>query len=123
MCKIFCKAINDGTIHLGSSHKKYIAILNELEESNLTVVSSKGKFDPDYPASHQEQKHEFIQFVPLSILLIGANKIAEIIKSIWQPFWRRWRPSKMGTLLSLYDGLNRILQGITDIEWRPFYKS
>ena len=25
LCKIFCKAINDGTIHLGSSHKKYIA--------------------------------------------------------------------------------------------------
>ena len=119
LCKIFHKAIDDGTICLvGGSRKEYV--LKELRETQLTLKSIEGKFDPEYPASHQEQKHEFIQYVPLSILLIGANKIAEIVKSIWQPLWRRWLPSKMGMLRSLYEEITKVVRGIRDIDCRPF---
>ena len=87
MCKLLCKAIDDETIRLvGSSHKQYV--LKELRGTLVILTNIKDQFDPEYPASHQEQKHEFIQYIPLSILLDRANKIAEIVKSIWQPFWR-----------------------------------
>ena len=121
LCKLFHNAINDGTIHLvGGSHKEHV--LKELKETQLTLENIKGKFDPEYPASHQEQKHEFIQFVPLSILLIGANKIAESVKSIWQPLWRRWLPSKMGMLRSLYQEITKVVEGIRylDIDCKSF---
>ena len=115
VCKLFCKAIDGETIRLvGSSQKQYV--LKELRGTRLMLANIKNKFDPEYPASQQEQKHEFIQYVPLSILLNGANKIAEILKSIWQPFWRRWSPSKMATLLSLYDGITTVVGGIKNID-------
>ena len=115
MCKLFCKAIEDETIHLvGSSHKQYV--LKELRGTLVILTNIKDKFDPEYPASHQVQKHEFIQYIPLSILLDRANKIAEIVKSIWQPFWRRWSLSKMAMLLSLYEGVTKVVQGINNID-------
>ena len=62
MCKLFCKAIDDETIIclLGSSHKQYV--LKELRGTLVILTNIKDKFDPEYPASHQEQKHEFIHY-------------------------------------------------------------
>ena len=115
VCRLFCKAIEDETIRfVGSSRKQYI--LKELRATLVILTNIKDKFDPEYPASHQEQKHEFIQYIPLSILLDRANKIAEIVKGIWQPFWRRWSPSKMAMLLSLYEGVTKVVQGINNID-------
>ena len=115
VCKLFCKAIEDETIRLvGRSRKQYV--LKELRATLVILTNIKDKFDSEYPASQQEQKHEFIQYIPLSILLDRANKIAEIVKSIWQPFWRRWSPSKMAMLLSLHEGVTKVVQGINDID-------
>ena len=117
VCKLFCKAIDDETIRLvGSSHKQYVLKELRLRGTLVILTNIKDKFDPEYPASHQEQKHEFIQYIPLSILLDRANKIAEIVKGIWQPFWRRWSPSKMAMLLSLYEGITKVVQGINNID-------
>ena len=115
VCKLFSKAIEDETIRLVDSSRKK-DVLDKLDDTQLTLTSIEDKFDPEYPASQQEQKHEFIHYIPLSILLCRANKIAKILKSIWQSFWRRWSPSKMAMLLSLYDGITEVVWGINSID-------
>ena len=108
VCRLFRKAIKDEAIRLvGSSHKQ--KVLKDLNGNSRMLTEIKDRFDPEYPASQQEQKHEFIHYIPLSILLDRANEIAHIIKSIWQPFCRQWSPSKMEILLSLYDGITEVV--------------
>ena len=115
VCRLFRKAIKDETIRLVDSSPKQ-DVLDKLDFAQLTLTSIEDKFDPEYPASQQEQKHEFIHYIPLSILLHKANEIAEIVKSIWQPFCRWWSPSKMEILLSLYDGITEVVWGINNID-------
>ena len=115
VCDLFIKAIEDETIRLVDSSRKQ-KVLKKLNYNYEVLMTIKDKFDPEYPALHQEQKHEFIQYVPLAILLRRANKIAKVIKSIWQPFLRRWSPSKMEILLSLYDRITTVVWGINSID-------
>ena len=85
VCRLFRKAIKDEAIRLvGSSHKQ--KVLKDLNENSRMLTEIKDRFDPEYPASQQEQKHEFIHYIPLSILLDRANEIAHIIKAFGSHF-------------------------------------
>jgi len=91
--------------------------MDELTDSIMILMEVKDKFRSTY--TDQEHEEDSLRYA-IPILIGRANKIALIIRNIWQPFWKRWSSSKIGTLLSIYEGITEVVKGIKDIDCKPF---
>ena len=116
LCNIFLRAIEKNELRLVRSSQKQ-PTMDELTDSIMILMEVKDKFRSTY--TDQEHEEDSLRYA-IPILIGRANKIASIIRNIWQPFWKRWSSSKIGTLLSIYEGITEVVKGIKDIDCKPF---
>ena len=114
LCDIFLKAIKDKNLRLTSDPQNTEVDLND---TVMILMSIREKFHNTY--RDQEEKEDSLRYA-LPILIFRANKLAGIIRNIWQPFWKRWSTNRISSLLPIYHGIVQVVKGITDIDCRPF---
>ena len=102
------------------THQQYTMIIAELNGSKKILTSIKNNFF----SAHADQEHrdDILQYVILPILLDRANKIADILRNIGLPFQEGCSPNDLEILLSIYDGIARVVRQVKDIDCRPYYE-
>ena len=114
LCKLFLKAINNGAVHLAKNaeeHRQYIT--NEVSGSITILNGIKEKFSN---VNNNEQEDDLVQYALMPILVVRASRIVDVIR---QPFWE-WPANNMDTLLSLCDGMVKVVKGTRDIDNTSF---
>ena len=96
-------------------HQQYAAIISELDGSVEILKSIEKKF------ATEMHKGDFLQYVLLPILFDRANEIANIIQNVRHLFQESLPSYNMDALLSIYNGIARVVEGMKDIDYgRPF---
>lgn len=108
LCNLFLEVVND---KIGNSHKQRM----ELSDAVIILTCIKDKCCRVYLDQDQDQD----VYAALSVLLVRANKIAETIKNLCLPYWNMCAPNKM-SILSIFSGIAQVVNGIKDIDCRPF---
>ena len=105
------------------THQQYTMIIAELDDSNKILTCIKDNFFCAHAdQEHKDHRDDTLQYVILPILLDRANKIADILRNIGLPFQEGCSSNDLEILLSIYDGIARVVKQVKDIDCRPYYE-
>ena len=114
---VFLKAFEEDIIPLKKSWKQ--SIIDELNDSIAILITIRREFSDTENAQEQSETSSSLK-VAVSVLLRRAEKIADMIKGLWQPFWSRSSIRRISALLPIYEGITEVVRGIQNIDCRPF---
>ena len=92
-------------------HQQYAAIISELEGSLKILNSIEKEF------ANEKHKGDFLQYVLLPILFDRANETAHTIQNVWHLFQESLPSYKIDALLSIYNGIARVVEGMKGIDY------
>jgi len=113
---VFLKAFEEDIIPLKKSRKQ--SIVDELKDSIIILITIRREFIDT--GNELEQSENDSLNAAVSVLLRRAEKIAEMIKNLWQPFWSRSSIRRISALVPIYEGITEVVKGIENIDCRPF---
>lgn len=113
---IFLKTFEDDIIVLKKLRRQ--STIDELKDTIVILITIRREFNE----TTEESESSSSLNAAVSVLLRRAEKIADVIKSLWQPFWSRSSIKRVSTLLPIYEGITEVVRGIQNIDRRPFYE-
>ena len=114
---VFLKAFEEDIIPLKKSRKQ--SIIDELKDSMVILITIRREFIDTNIEFEQSNSNSSLN-AAVSVLLRRAEKIADMIKSLWQPFWSRSSIRRVSALVPIYEGITEVVRGIHNIDCRPF---